>query len=136
MSATAPAPLRLQPPGAVATRWGLFLSWAAPYLDDQHDPWVLYPFGLLGPRALPDLASPGVYAALTTTDECRYVGQTVGARDRFRGHGGALGKLDRWNYVVLAPLRDDIVHRVLGNAETTASRLLRPVEGSRTPRLR
>jgi hypothetical protein len=136
VSVQTPSQLWLQRPGILAHRWGAFLTALGPTLADDADPWVLHPFGLLGAKALPDAPAPAVYAALNLDGECRYVGQTVDIRGRFRGHESDAGKRQHWNYVLVATLRPDIAHPVLGNAETTARRLCRPVEGVRTPRLR
>lgn len=136
MSALTIARPRLQLPGVVATGWSHFLDRLGADLDPSLDPWLMHPFGLLGAAALPDHDGPVVYAAMNLVDECRYVGQSVDVVKRFRGHGKDRGKRQRWNYVLVAGVAESAAHATLGNAETTARLLLRPREGTRTPRVR
>lgn len=136
MSAPAVPPLtRLGREGAFASTWKEFLDWLGRNLADGADPWLLYPFGLLGAGALPNLFGPVVYAAITDRGQCRYVGQSWDVGGRFARHAGVDGRQERWAYVLVCPL-GGVPEGFLDRAEAVAALLCRPVEGHRHPRLR
>ena len=135
MTASPTATIRLSPVGKFAYSWGEFLTWCGDHVDPAADPWVLYPFGLVGPAALPSLLGPVIYAAVPSRDACQYVGQTMDLRDRFRKHAAVPGRRESFAYVVICPLVD-IAQGYLDQAESLAADILRPAEGDRHPRRR
>ena len=123
----------LQPGGTIARRWarvGASTQSLAPGYS------LTRAYRLAGDaQNLPLLSQPCVYMVI---DGYRvlYVGQTRDLRRRFVRHLCDVGRRERWLYVAVLPLRADVGVLELDRIENLATRVLKPSETIRTPRVR